>query len=256
MIGLRDVRVGYGERAVLQVDDLALAPGRITAVIGSNGCGKSTLLRALVGLLPYGGSIRVCGDELRDLPHRERARRVAYLPQVLQAPAMTVRTLVGHGRFSRLGPLQALGEGDERAIRHAMDLCDVWQLRDRAVRDLSGGERQRAYLAMAIAQDAPMLLLDEPGAHLDVAHRLATHRIMRLLASEGKGVVVTSHDVTETFTVCDDVCLIGRGTIKAYGEADRIVTEQDLLADALGVRVRRVEGEGLLFPYALVRAER
>ena len=137
MIELREVTLGYGEQVLLRVDELTLPRGRITAVIGRNGCGKSTLLRALVGVLPYGGSIRLDGDELRSLSHRERARRVAYLPQTLSTPAMSVHTLVGHGRFARLGPLQSLSRADRSAIQQAMELTDVWELRHALVRDPS-----------------------------------------------------------------------------------------------------------------------
>ena len=251
MIELREVTLGYGERVLLRVDELMLPRGRITAVIGRNGCGKSTLLRALVGVLPYGGSIRLDGDELRSLSHRERARRVAYLPQTLLTPAMSVHTLVGHGRFARLGPLQSLSRADRSAIQQAMELTDVWELRHALVRDLSGGERQRAYLAMAIAQDTPMLLLDEPGAHLDVSHRLEAARIMRQLANEGRGVVVTSHDLPEAFSGCDDICIVNHETIVAQGAVDSIAADETLLRDAMGVCVRRVEGEDLVHPYSL-----
>lgn len=253
MIELHGVTLSHGEKTVLHVDELTLPHGRVTAVVGRNGCGKSTLLKALVGIHPYSGSIRLDGDELSSLPHRERARRMAYLPQVLSTPAMSVETLVGHGRFARLGPLQALGTADRMAVQQALELTDLWDLRHRAVRDLSGGERQRAFIAMAVAQDTPMILLDEPGAHLDVTYRLEVARLMRRLADEGRGVVVTSHDLPEVFAVADDVCVINCETITAHGEVDRIVSDSALLRDAMGVCVTRVEDDQLLLPYALSR---
>lgn len=252
MIELRDIRVGYRGHEILAVDDLTFERGRVTAIIGRNGSGKSTLLRAMAGILPHAGSILVDGDELSSIPHRERARRVAYLPQTLSTPSMDVITLVGHGRFARLGPLRSLGEGDRDVIRRAMELADVWDLRDRMVSELSGGERQRAYLAMVVAQDAPMLLLDEPAAHLDVAHRRDVARILRRLADEGRGVVVTSHDLPETFVVSNDVCVINNGTIVVKDEVDSIAQSRELLMDAMGVCVRKVEANDLLFAYALV----
>ena len=112
-------------------------------------------------------------------------------------------------------------------------------------------ERQRAYLAMAIAQDTPMLLLDEPGAHLDVSHRLEAARIMRQLANEGRGVVVTSHDLPEAFSGCDDICIVNHATIVAQGTVDSIAADEALLRDAMGVCVRRVEGEDLVHHYSL-----
>ena len=247
MIELVDVIISYRGHDALAIPEASFGNGKVTAVVGRNGSGKSTLLRALAGIIPYRGSIRVDGDELSGIPHRERARRTAYLPQTLSTPAMDVATLVGHGRFSRLGPLRAMGADDRSAVQRAMELTDVWELRDRPVSELSGGERQRAYLAMVVAQDAPMLLLDEPGAHLDVAHRRDVARIMRRLADEGKGVVVASHDLPEMFAVCNEACVINRGTIGAWGDTGN----DGLLLDAMGVCVRRIEGDGLLFPYAL-----
>ena len=251
MIELVDVIISYRGHDALAIPEASFGNGKVTAVVGRNGSGKSTLLRALAGIIPYRGSIRVDGDELSGIPHRERARRTAYLPQTLSTPAMDVATLVSHGRFSRLGPLRAMGADDRSAVQRAMELTDVWELRDRPVSEISGGERQRAYLAMVVAQDAPMLLLDEPGAHLDVAHRRDVVRIMRRLADEGKGVVVASHDLPETFAVCNEACVINRGTIGAWGDTGSIVENDGLLLDAMGVCVRRIEGDGLLFPYAL-----
>lgn len=250
MIELHDVCIAYRGREVLHANGIAFPRGRVTAVIGRNGSGKSTLLRAMAGIVAYRGSILVDGDELSGIPYRERAHRVAYLPQMLSTPAMDVETLVRHGRFARLGPFRSFSKVDSEKVRQAMELADVWDLRGRTVAELSGGERQRAFLAMVVAQDAPMLLLDEPGAHLDVVHRREVARIIRHLADGGAGIVLASHDLPETFAVCDTACIISRETIAA-GETGGIVENRELLLDAMGVCVRRIDGEGLAFPYAL-----
>ena len=255
MIELRDLRAGYGGRTAASVDELHLEPGRITVVIGRNGSGKSTLLRAICRVIPYEGTVLVDGQDMAKLSHRERAQLVAYLPQVLTRPAMSVGTLVGHGRYARLGPFRTLGESDLEAIRASMEECGVSGLRDRVLGELSGGELQRAYLAMVVAQDTPYLLLDEPAAHLDVAHRLEVHRLARRLAQEGRGVIMTSHDLVESFAVADEVCVMKHATIEASGPATRIAAQGELLADAMGVCVRGIEGEGLLYPYALAAAD-
>ena len=185
--------------------------------------------------------------------HRERARHLAYLPQQTVPARMDVLTLVSHGRYARLGPSQALGEADRQAVRHAMELTDTWVLRDRPVPSLSGGERQRAYLAMAVAQGAPTLLLDEPTASLDIAHRLEVGRLLRGLANEGMAVVATSHDLVASFTVSSRIVVISHATIAAVGTADELVGEPDVLREAMGASVVRRQEEGLLYPYALAR---
>ena len=255
MIELHDLRAGYGGQVAASVDELRLEAGRITAVIGRNGSGKSTLLRAICRIIPHEGMVLVDGQDLARLSHRERARLVAYLPQTLSRPAMSVGTLVGHGRYARMGPLRSLGERDREAIAVAMEECGVSDLRNRMLGEVSGGELQRAYLAMTVAQDTPYLLLDEPAAHLDVTHRLEVHRLVRRLAQEGRGVIMTSHDLVEAFAVADEVCVMKHATIVASGPATCIAAREELLADAMGVCVRRIEGEGLLYPYALESAD-
>ncbi|MEE1045596.1 MAG: ABC transporter ATP-binding protein [Olegusella sp.] len=253
MIELAGVGVSYGDKAVLRDVTYRFEPGTVTAVVGRNGSGKSTLLRAMVGLVPHVGSILIDGREVSEMGHRERARRVAYLPQQSVPARMDVLTLVSHGRYARLGPSQALGETDREAIRHAMELTDTWDLRDRLVPSLSGGERQRAYLAMAVAQGAPTLLLDEPTASLDIAHRLEVGRLLQGLAKEGIAVVATSHDLVASFTVSSRIVVVAHATIAAVGTPDELVGEPGVLREAMGASVVRQQGEGLLYPYSLAR---
>ena len=153
MIELSHVTCGYGGRAVVSVDDLCFGDGELTCVVGTNGSGKSTLLKAIAGALPHEGSICVDGLDVRGLSHRERAHHLGFLPQRLAVPAMSLRTLVGHGRFSRMGVSKVLGEGDRAVVREALELCELEGLEERQLESLSGGELQRAYLAMAIAQE-------------------------------------------------------------------------------------------------------
>ena len=254
MICLRDVAVGYGERAVLRVDGLELAPGEVSALVGRNGCGKSTLLRALVGILPHEGEVLVDGHEVAALPHRERARLLAYLPQSLRVADLTVAALVAHGRYARLsGVSKTLGAADREAVGRAMEVADVSWLADRTLAELSGGERQRAYLAMVVAQDTPYLLLDEPGTYMDAEHRLLLGTFLARLAREGRGVVVTSHDLPEAFSVADRVCLVADGGLVASDAPERLAARPDVVRAAMGVSVVPERTEGALYPYALGR---
>ena len=254
MMELRRFFVGYGQTPLLELPLLQLEPGRISTILGVNGGGKSTLLRAMAGQLPYGGSVQVNGQEISALPHRTRARLLSYLPQTLTTPDMDVYTLVSHGRFARLGRSKTLGDSDRVAIRAAMEQTGVWDLRDRSCKTLSGGQKQSAYLAMAIAQDAPYLLLDEPDTYLDVNHQLHVQQILRQLADSGKGIVTVSHDIAAAFTFADDLCVLTNDGKAVCGTPQEIL-EQGVLPGALGVGLQRTEDSRLLFRYALTKED-
>ena len=223
----------------LRVDSLQAADGQVCALVGKNGYGKSTLLRCLAGILPYEGSALVDGREVRGLGHRERARRLAYLPQDPGCPHMDVRTLVSHGRYATLGAVRTMGERDRALVRRAMELTGVWQL-------------QRAYIAMVVAQDSGTLLLDEPSAHLDALRCRELADLLRRLAGEGLAVVVATHDVEAAFSSSDQVCLMAEGDVVARGTPEEVAAS-GRVPQALGVGVERQEGPGLLWGYALTR---
>ena len=255
MIELSDMRLGYAGcgRTVLDIKRLSLEQSKVTAIVGRNGSGKSTLLKAIVGLVPCAGTIALDGRGLSCMGHRERALEVAYLPQTPPVPKLDVFTLVSHGRFAREGVVGTLGRHDLGAMRSAMELADVWELRDRMLGELSGGERQRAYLAMVIAQQTPMLLADEPTSQLDVAHVAQVTGVLRRLAEDGRGVVVTSHDLPAAFASADRLVVLGDGGVCAEGTPDELMERQDVLVRALGVGVRRMDVPGMLYPYVLTR---
>ena len=253
MLELRKFKAGYGAKSLLALDALELAPGRITTVLGRNGSGKSTLLRAIVGIVPYEGVVKLDGVELRTLSRPERARRIAYLPQTLPVPELDLYTLVSHGRFSRLGFSRRLGERDRTAIRSAMEAADVWPLRHRRAGDISGGERQRAYLAMVIAQDADFLLLDEPEASMDVAHQLKLAELFRELAARGKGIVVSSHDLPLSFAVSNRIVLLAEGGTAAEGTPEELIGMQEVMRRAMGASLVPARNGGGLFPYVIAK---
>ena len=231
MLDVTSLSLTLGGRPILRDVTFSLTPGRITALLGKNGSGKTTLLRALAHEIPYEGEIRLGGIPTATLPPRERARILAYLPQLLPATPLTVRELVTLGRSPYLPPLARLSEDDRRAVLSAMQKTGVDSLSDRSLLSLSGGERQRAFLAMLVAQSTPLLLLDEPTSHLDAPAR---HRFLSLLGTlahdEGKTVLIVLHDINDALHLADDIALMENGRLTFHG------TKEDFLAAGFPAR--------------------
>lgn len=251
MIELKDFRAGYKGVEKIRVDELRIEPGRILGLLGRNGSGKSTFLKALVGIIPYGGHAILDKTETSSMTHRERARRIAYLPQQLSPVSMSVGTLVAHGRFARMSFSKIMGVKDREAVRHALEMTGLWEERHRSVAELSGGERQRAYLAMVLAQETEYLLLDEPAASLDIAHQIEIMELLKQLSSDGRGIVITSHDLPQSAAYCDRICVIDRGRAALAIPAAELAEKTEMLRETLGVTLTPA-GEGL-YPYVLDR---
>ena len=251
MIELKDFRAGYKGVEKIRVDELRIEPGRILGLLGRNGSGKSTFLKALVGIIPYGGHAILDKTETSSMTHRERARRIAYLPQQLAPVSMSVGTLVAHGRFARMSFSKIMGVKDREAVRHALEMTGLWEERHRSVAELSGGERQRAYLAMVLAQETEYLLLDEPAASLDIAHQIEIMELLKQLSSDGRGIVITSHDLPQSAAYCDRICVIDRGRAALAIPAAELAEKTEMLRETLGVTLTPA-GKGL-YPYVLDR---
>ena len=251
MIEFKDFRAGYKGVEKIRIDDLRIEPGRILGLLGRNGSGKSTFLKALVGIIPYGGHAILDKTETSSMTHRERARRIAYLPQQLSPVSMSVGTLVAHGRFARMSFSKIMGVKDREAVRHALEMTGLWEERHRSVAELSGGERQRAYLAMVLAQETEYLLLDEPAASLDIAHQIEIMELLKQLSSDGRGIVITSHDLPQSAAYCDRICVIDRGRAALAIPAAELAEKTEMLRETLGVTLTPA-GKGL-YPYVLDR---
>lgn len=222
------VTVGYGKTPLIVEMSLRVETGEMAALLGPNGAGKTTLLRALTGLHPLrAGVVRLFGIEGTRLSAAERARLVAAAPQEMTVPMpFTVEEVVGIGRTARLPRWRAPGPDHRRAVEEAMRRMDVLDLRDRLFEELSGGERQRVVIAMALAQEPQLLLLDEPTAHLDIHHRLEILRLIRRLNRErGLTVLMTSHDLNLAAEFCQRLFLLDRGRIVARGTPEETLTE-------------------------------
>jgi len=237
MLSTRALTAGYEDRVVLDGLDLDLPPGAFTAVVGPNACGKSTLLRTLARLLkPRGGAVLLDGVALRDLPTRDVARRLAVLPQSPLVPeGVTVAELVARGRQPYQRWWQQWSAQDAEAVREAMALADVEALADRPVDTLSGGQRQRVWIAMTLAQDTEILLLDEPTTFLDLAHQVEVLNLVHRLRSErGRTVVAVLHDLNQAARYADHLVAMRAGTVVAAGPPREILTA-GLVRDVFGL---------------------
>lgn len=224
----RDLHLAYDGRPVVENLNLTVPTGRITAIVGANACGKSTLLRALARLLaPRQGVVELDGVALRSVPTRELARKLGILPQTPVAPeGLTVLDLVGRGRSPHQTWWRQWSAADEEAVHAALEATSLTDLAERPVDELSGGQRQRAWIAMAVAQGTPVLLLDEPTTYLDLAHQIdVLDLITDLNRREGRTIVMVLHDLNQACRYADHVIAMKAGRIVAEGAPADVVTE-------------------------------
>jgi len=240
MLEIKNFCAGYPGNPVLENISLTVPHGAITVIAGPNGCGKSTLLKALAGVLPAAGSAVLDGQELLTLTGRELARKVAFLPQNRQIPEIAVKNLVLHGRFPYLSYPRRYSRSDERIAQKAMEHMGVAELADRKISTLSGGQRQKVYIAMALAQDTPVVLLDEPNSFLDIAHQLQLMQHARALAAEGKTVVLVLHDLPMAMECADHLAVLSEGTCLFQGSPEAAFLSGSLTG-AFGVQLQRVQ---------------
>ncbi|AIA05284.1 iron-enterobactin transporter ATP-binding protein [Streptomyces noursei ZPM] len=233
----RGLTLSYEERTVVEGLDLDVPDGAVTVVVGPNACGKSTLLRALGRLLrPRRGAVLLDGTDLAKIPTRKIAQSLGLLPQTPVAPeAITVGDLVARGRQPHQRWWQQWSAEDERAVVEAMARTDVATLADRPVDELSGGQRQRVWIAMALAQETDLLLLDEPTTYLDIAHQVEVLDLVRQLNHErDRTVVAVLHDLNQAARYADHLVAMKAGRIVAQGRPGDVVTA-DLVREVFGL---------------------
>ena len=240
-ISLERVTVTLGGREVVREVTAEIETGDWVALIGPNGAGKTSLLRAVAGLLPCDGSVSLEGAPLAELGRRERAQRLALVPQEPRTPPwLTVAEYVLMGRTPYLRPLAREGDADHDAAARALSRLDLDELAERTLGTLSGGERQRVVVARALAQEASIVLLDEPTASLDIGHQQqALDLLDALRETEGLTLVAAMHDLTLAAQYADRVLLLDRGRVVADGAPADVLTEE-ALAQHYGARVRVV----------------
>ncbi|HBM60293.1 MAG TPA: cobalamin/Fe(3+)-siderophore ABC transporter ATP-binding protein [Citreicella sp.] len=230
---LSDLRLDLSGRAILDGIALDIAPGRVTALIGPNGSGKSTTLRAMAGLVsPDSGGVSLNGTPLPQMSRREIARALAFLPQSPILPeGITVRGLVERGRTPHLGSFRPMTATDRAVVDRALDRTGLTALAPRRAATLSGGQRQRAFIAMTLAQDTPVLLLDEPTTFLDLPYQIEVLRLVRALNQDsGQTVVMVLHDINLACRFADRVVGIRAGQVLFDGAPEDVVTGASLEA--------------------------
>jgi len=234
------LQLAYDQRTVVADLSVVIPPGRVTAIVGANACGKSTLLRGLARLLkPKVGTVYLDGRDIHRTPTKEVATRLGLLPQTPASPeGITVADLVARGRYPHQSLFRQWTPTDERAVASAMSATEILDLAARPVDELSGGQRQRVWIAMALAQDTEIMLLDEPTTFLDLAHQVEILDLLTdLNRQEGRTIVLVLHDLNHACRYSHHLIAMREGTIVAQGPPPAVVT-CDLVQEVFGLRCR------------------
>ncbi len=234
----KNLTLGYDDRIVIEELDLSIEEGSITALVGANGSGKSTLLRAISRLLPAkSGSVLLDGRDITKHSTRDVAKRLAILPQGAVAPeGLTVVDLVKQGRYPHQRFLQQWSKDDERRVYEALEMTGVAELAERPMETLSGGQRQRAWIAMTLAQDTPILFLDEPITYLDMNHQIELlDLLVKLNEEEGRTIVMVLHDVNLAARYAHRIVVVHERSVYAQGAPEEVVTPE-IIQEVFGIR--------------------
>ncbi len=249
MLELRNLYGGYGGKDILEDISISFAEGSVTSVIGANGCGKSTLLQMCCGLLkPSRGQVLIDGKDIFKMKHTELAQKISYMEQVHNSGRITVRALASHGRFPYLGYPRRFTAQDKKTVDEALEAAGVSDIADRKVSELSGGQRQRAYIAMTLAQDTDIVLLDEPSTYLDISSQFELTDIVSAMKNRGKTVITVLHDINMALSNSDMTAVMKNGRLLGV-MPPREAAESGLIRQALGVEAVLDEktGQYLLF---------
>ncbi|KAF0812626.1 Ferric enterobactin transport ATP-binding protein FepC [Andreprevotia sp. IGB-42] len=232
----KDLQLGYAERIISRQLDVHIRDGEFTVIIGPNGCGKSTLLRSLARLIkPTQGQVTLDGKALGQYPAKQLATQLGLLPQTSTAPdGISVADLVSRGRYPHQSLLRQWRREDETAVAEAMAATGISELAHQAVDALSGGQRQRVWVAMALAQQTPILLLDEPTTYLDIAHQIELLELFRSLNQSGRTLVAVLHDLNHASRYATHLIVMQQGRIVAEGPPAEIISP-DLIEHVFGL---------------------
>lgn len=252
MIELRNVSISYENESIIKNLSADFLDGMFTCIIGKNGSGKSTLLKAIDGIHSYSGQILLDNIEIRELSRNERAKKIAYLPQVRQIPDIDVQTLISHGRFPHLGFSRTMTKEDNDKVLYAAELTSVQNILNHNVNELSGGERQRVYLAMVIAQDTDTILLDEPTTYMDINHQIEILKILSELNKKGKNIIMVAHDLPQAFTYGSQIQILHNGTIIEAGKPCSLYMNTHI-KNIFGISLEKSHSIEELYEYHLIK---
>ncbi|GAB2556458.1 ABC transporter ATP-binding protein [Kribbella endophytica] len=241
-LSANDLAVGYDQREIIHDLSVRIPTGKITVIVGANACGKSTLLKTLARLLkPSRGTVMLDGKSIQQVSTREVATKLGLLPQSPTAPeGITVADLVGRGRYPHQGWIRQWTKADDEAVAAAMISTDVLEIADRPIDELSGGQRQRVWIAMALAQETGILLLDEPTTFLDLTHQFEVlDLLVDLNRSEERTIVLVLHDLNQACRFADHLIAMKDGAIVCEGNPRDVITEQTV-EDVFGLAVKIV----------------
>jgi ABC-type cobalamin/Fe3+-siderophores transport system ATPase subunit len=241
-LGVENVTTQYDHRVISEDLSIEIPDQSFTVIIGPNACGKSTLLRTLSNLLkPSVGHVLLDGKKISTYKSKEIAKKLGLLPQSSIAPdGITVANLVAHGRYPYQNLIQQWTEADEHAVMTAMELTNTTELSNRYVDELSGGQRQRVWVAMLLAQQTPLLLLDEPTTYLDIAHQIDLLELFTDLNEQGRTLVAVLHDLNQAARYATHLIAMKAGKVIAQGNPSDIVTEE-LIEEVFGLKCHVIE---------------
>ena len=254
-LSARSLCVGYGQRRIITDLNTLIPPSSFTVILGPNGCGKSTLLRTFARLLrPQSGTVLLDGTDLFTIPSRSVARTIGLLPQTSTAPeGITVIDLVRRGRYPHRTLLKQWSPEDEAAVRQALIATRTLEFSQRRVDELSGGQRQRVWIALVLAQETPIVLLDEPTTYLDISHQIELLELCVALNQQGRTLVAVLHDINQAARYATHIIAMREGSILASGTTREVVTEARI-EEVFGVRSRIIDdpetGTPLVVPLA------
>ncbi|NQP33239.1 ABC transporter ATP-binding protein [Streptococcus suis] len=252
-IQAENIQVAYDDRVIIEKLSTRIPSGKITTIIGANGCGKSTLLKALTRILPLQeGAIYLDGQAIAQLPTKEVAKKLALLPQVLEATeGISVYELVSYGRYPHQNGLGYLTDQDREKINWALEVTQTAPFARFPVDDLSGGQRQRVWIAMALAQDTDTIFLDEPTTYLDLNHQLEVLELLKNLnLSQQKTIVMVLHDVNLSARFSDHMIAMKDGEIRYHGSVSSIMTTE-ILSDIFNIEPQLIQAPGQEYPILL-----
>jgi iron complex transport system ATP-binding protein len=241
-LGAKNITARYDQRTIIKDLSIEIPNQSFTVIIGPNACGKSTLLRTLSNLLkPAVGHVLLDGKTISSYKSKEVAKKLGLLPQSSTSPeGMTVANLVAHGRYPYQNLIQQWTEADEQAVMTAMELTKTTELDSRFVDELSGGQRQRVWIAMVLAQQTPLLLLDEPTTYLDISHQIELLELFTVLNERGNTLVAVLHDLNHAARYATHLIAMKAGEVIAQGKPSEIVTEE-LVEEVFGLQSRIIE---------------